>query len=147
MHISFSGSRDGYNAWQAKQLEDFLRQNRDRIRSASHGSCRGADIQFHELIRRVCGKLVYIAVYPSTAATAAPIPRDANFVAAPRPPLTRNPDIINAGKDLLLLTPKEMSEVQRSGTWSSYRYAKRHGIPFQIFWSQDVRLSKETPRG
>jgi hypothetical protein len=45
--------------------------------------------------------------------------------------LVRNKDIVNEC-DVLLVFPKEMEEVQRSGTWSTYRYAKKKNKPIVL---------------
>jgi hypothetical protein len=45
--------------------------------------------------------------------------------------LDRNRDIVD-NCDLLIATPKETTEVLRSGTWSTVRYAKKIGKPIVI---------------
>ena len=142
MRVSFTGTRDGYNDHQAAGLRKWLREHRNRIVVAAHGCCSGADIQFHHLIREICGKSVFIAVYPSTAKTAAPIPEDADYVADRLPPLERNPLIIRTGPDVLLATPKEMAEVVRSGTWHAIRFANKAGVRTEIFWPEVKSDSK-----
>ncbi len=134
MRISFTGTRAGYNERQARQLRCWLNENKNQITIAAHGCCVGADMQFHKLVREVCGNNVYIAVFPSTANTRAPIPEDADFVAEARPPLERNKDIVNLGSDKLLATPLQMHEVVRSGTWAAIRYARKRGVSVETMW-------------
>ena len=49
----------------------------------------------------------------------------------PRDYLDRNKDIVN-NCDLLIAAPKENTEVLRSGTWSTVRYAKQLGVTVVI---------------
>lgn len=134
MRVSFTGSMYGMTRWQARQLADWFREHRNRMMIFSHGCCIGADIEAHSLAREICGSALFIAVFPSTAKTRAPIPEDSDHVAEPRPPLERNPDIVNVGHDMLLATPKEMHEVLRSGTWATIRYARKMKIPYKVLW-------------
>jgi hypothetical protein len=118
--------------WQLQQLEDLIKARCPD--GFSHGSCVGADVQAHALVRRIFGQRTFIAVFPSTAPTKAPVPPDANFVAVAKPPLERNPDIVDWGCDLLVAAPLQMREVVRSGTWSAIRYARKRKIPVEILW-------------
>jgi hypothetical protein len=137
MRISFTGTREGYNDWQANQLADWLTQRKNVIIIAAHGCCKGSDIQFHNLLRKICGKSVFISVFPSNNNyTRAPIPEDANWVDEQRPPLERDKLIVEAGYDQLLATPLQMVEVLRSGTWATIRYAKKKKVPCEIFWRE-----------
>lgn len=120
--------------WQAEQLGKWLTERKNRIVVAAHGCCVGADVQFHELVRKICGRSVFIAAYPSTAKTKAPIPDDADHVAEPKAPLVRNHDIVDCGPDQLLATPKGLAEELRSGTWAAVRYARKRKVPVEIFW-------------
>lgn len=137
MRVSFTGSRKGLTDKQKRDLNDFLSHNKKRIVLTSHGCCVGADVQFHEIARRVCGKSLFIAVYPSTAKTKAPVPGDADYVAPPAPPLERNLEIIDVGNTLLLVCPGEMQEMLRSGTWACKRAAQKRKIPYKIFWPSE----------
>jgi hypothetical protein len=137
VEISFTGTREGYNEWQAEQLGDWLSKHKNRITIAAHGCCIGSDIQFHRLVRKICGNSVFIAIFPSDhALTKAPIPDDADFVAEPAPPLERNRTIVDTGYDQLLATPAQMGEQLRSGTWAAIRYARKRKVPDEIFWRE-----------
>lgn len=94
-----------------------------------HGDCIGADAEAHEAALRM-GTLIYI--YPSTARTRAWC-QGAAMMAAPKPPLDRNPDIVNAG-ECVIATPGQMVEELRSGTWAAIRYARRVRKPVHIIW-------------
>jgi len=135
MEISFTGTRYGMSEFQRNSLENFLLSlsRNNSITSFSHGCCLGADIQFHEIIRKLFGKYVTIKVFPSTASTAAAIPEDSDYVHERLAPMKRNKLIVDAGKDLLLATPLHNQETIRSGTWSAIRYARKIGVNCMIF--------------
>jgi hypothetical protein len=50
---------------------------------------------------------------------------------APKDPLKRNRDIVDAAV-MLIAVPKETTEVLRSGTWTTVRYAKKKGCSVLI---------------
>ena len=133
LRISFTGTREGMNDWQRTQIKTWLIDHRGTVLSAAHGCCVGADVQFHELVREALGRDVLIAVFPSTAKTAAPIPRDSNYVHHQRlDPLIRNKLIIDEGPDVLLAAPRG-PEITRSGTWAAIRYARKKKMLIHIF--------------
>lgn len=132
MKSSFTGTRSGMTPQQKQLLRDWLDRHKSSISFAAHGCCTGSDIEFHKMVREVCGSGVYIAIYPSTSKTRAPIPEDANFVAKPADPLVRNKDIVRAGHDVLVATPKTLYEVLRSGTWAAIRFARKMKVPIVI---------------
>jgi hypothetical protein len=119
--------------FQKSELEEWIAAHPGQF---YHGCCCGADMEFHHLVKKVWGREAFIGIFPSTAKTRAPIPPDANFVAEPKPPLVRDKDIVRAGRDILLAAPLQMSEVLRSGTWSTVRFAKKLGVPVEMFWRE-----------
>jgi hypothetical protein len=137
VNVSFTGTREGMTEHQSLSLAQWLSRHRNRIAVFAHGCCTGADVQAHKLFRDVCGSSLFIAVYPSTANTRAPIPPDADFVDDPKPPLMRNRLIVEAGRDVLLACPKDMEEQRRGGTWHAVRYARNIGVPVEIFWPKE----------
>ena len=135
MKVSFTGTRQGMSAWQKQQLAKFLEEHRSQVALFAHGACSGADAEAHDLVRDVCGSSTFIAVFPSTAKTRVHV-QGADYMADPKPPLERNKDIVDCGCDLLLAAPLQMSEVLRSGTWSTIRYARKRHVPVQILWRE-----------
>ncbi len=148
MRVSFTGTRAGMTPWQSQLFTKWVSERRESIVSFAHGCCSGSDVDAHRLVREICGKSVFIAVFPSTAKTRASIPDDANYVAAPKPPLDRDRDIVGNGSDVLLATPKEIREVVRSGTWATVRYARKKKVRVEIFYPcpKDVEEAKEGSR-
>ena len=69
---------------------------------------------------------------PSTSETRA-FTKIGIFVAEPKAPLARNPDIIDYG-DCVVVCPARMKEELRSGTWAAVRYARRNDCLIWIVW-------------
>ena len=143
MRISFTGTRRGMTPHQEHQLRAWLEEHSptrranttsSKIIAAAHGMCGGADEEFHLLVRKICGGLVYVVGFPSTASTRSSVELDVDYLAKARAPLERNPDIVNVGKDLLIAAPATMGEVLRSGTWATVRYARKVGVPVLVMW-------------
>lgn len=133
MRVSFSGTREGMSERQLALLEAWFKKYKDQVSLFSHGCCMGSDMQAHALIRKIIGRKVFIAVFPSTSTrTRRPAPLDSNFVAKPEPPLIRDKKILAVGKDMLVAAPLTILEVQRSGTWTNIRHAKRINMPYYV---------------
>lgn len=131
-YVSFSGTRQGLSPYQLANLKKLLLSGRN-FDAASHGNCRGGDVQFHKMLRDLYGYMFYIAVFPSTASTGAPLPKDAQYVADRKAPLERDKDIVNFGRHQLIAAPLG-PEIRHSGTWSTIRYAIKRKVPVEILW-------------
>ena len=123
MIIAFTGTRHGLTFDQHRSLEQQLSLLApDEVH---HGDCIGADAEFDSLCRsRDC----VINLHPATleryrAGCKATPPAVLHH---PQSPLKRNRLIVVAS-DLLLAAPSSSSEVLRSGTWASIRYARKLG--------------------
>ncbi len=140
MRISFTGTMEGMNTYQECEVEKLVKSlpTWGGMNIFVHGACKGADIQFHKIVRKVWGKNILIAAFPSTSKSSRidEIRDDCQFVADPRPPLLRNPDIVDAGCDVLIATPLQMQEILRSGTWATVRYARKKNIEVKIAWRE-----------
>ena len=136
MRISFTGTRRGMSAYQERQFEDLIRFyfGRGLMNLFTHGACVGADVQAHRIVRRIFGTSVMIGAFPSNHETSRieELRDDCNFVAAEKPPLERDRDVVDAGKDLLIAAPLQMLEARRSGTWTTVRYARRIGVKVEV---------------
>lgn len=144
MKVSFTGTREGMSTLQWIAVRALLLRKRELITLAAHGNCKGSDAEFHKLVREICGKSVYIAVFPSTCnATRMPDPEDADYIAPPKGPVDRDRDIVRIGHDALIATPLA-SEGRRSGTWTTVRFARKRRVKRYIVL-RDGTLVEEEP--
>lgn len=104
----------------------------------THGDCVGADEDAHEI---ALARDIPIHLRPCDIRSQRAFCRGAAREHLPKPPLARNPDIVDDG-DVLIATPAG-PEVVRSGTWSTVRHARRRGRTRYIIWP-DGAVERET---
>lgn len=125
--LGFTGSRNGLTPAQKDFILAVINElNPDEVH---HGDCVGADALFHQIVRSIDPK-IRIVIHPGN------IPKlrahcKGDEVLPAKDPLERNRDIVD-GCDILLGCPEAKIEVQRSGTWSTIRYAKRTDCPVRV---------------
>jgi hypothetical protein len=93
-----------------------------------HGDCLGADKEAHDTARSC---RLFIEAHPSTLVGLRAF-TDADVIHPEKPPLDRNRDIVDA-VELLVAAPCG-PEMQRSGTWSTVRYARKQRRRVIVFW-------------
>jgi hypothetical protein len=94
------------------------------IHSFHHGDCVGADAEAHDSVRHEFPKVV-IVIHPPAKDTKRAF-KKGDRSERPKQYLARNRDIARACQ-VLIATPKQDFEVNRSGTWSTVRYAREYG--------------------
>lgn len=118
--IGFTGTQRGMTSLQYSIVTRFLETYKDKIYEVHHGDCIGADAEFHD----ICNNLGFdITIHPPKNESKRAFKKGSNS----RPKkeyLERNHDIVD-DSDIMLVCPKEKNEILRSGTWSTYRYAKK----------------------
>ncbi len=127
-NVGFTGTRRGMTLGQKAALQEHLDLN-DDIHFLHHGDCIGADAQAHSI---ALGFGIQMKIHP---------PKDQKYrafcspgiMAAVRPYLERNHRIVEES-DYLIAAPADDHEVLRSGTWTTYRYARRQGKKVLILW-------------
>lgn len=125
MIVGFTGTQRGLTLPQSNGLTKFF--NALRISEFHHGDCIGADKIAHTLaVERGIRIIIHPPVNKTKRAFCA-----SEHTLEPKEYLCRNRDIVNAS-DMLLACPGEDSEVLRSGTWSTIRYARRTNINGKI---------------
>lgn len=141
MIVGFTGTRWGMTVRQKDSLAFWLRVLMagwaGDHSSFHHGGCSGAD----EEADTIASALVApedVHVYPAdkSVATHSQLVMDRaeqRTVHPAKPPLVRNEDIVNIC-EVLVATPRERAEVQRSGTWHAVRYARKVGKPTLMLW-------------
>ena len=135
MDVGFTGTQDGMTEAQRKSLRQVLKElhsgelGEDEFH---YGACIGADTQ--AVLEAIDVGYVVIAYPASDVASSKQglIPEQAIVVAA-QPALKRNPLIV-ANSDILIATPKYMSESLRSGTWTTVRHARKQSKPIIYIW-------------
>jgi hypothetical protein len=137
LKIGFTGTRFGMSAQQKTQFEELLRSmdSRDElpILEFHHGDCLGADTHAHRIIRRHFPH-IRIVIHP---------PREAierafsvgDDIRLPQTYLQRNHNIVDE-TDFLIAAPKDRTEVLRSGTWATIRYARAKGLKMAILYPE-----------
>lgn len=136
MRLGFTGTQNGMTRIQAIAVFDEI----DALwpDEVDHGLCVGADAEFHELVRGLSPTVQIVGHPPVNGSKMARC--DCDRMWAPKPYLFRNHDIVDAS-DRLLAAPKGAEE-QRSGTWSTVRYARKRGKPITIVWP-DGSITRE----
>lgn len=141
LEVGFTGTQVGLGRRQQAALSNFLyRLSREWLVTLHHGDCIGADREAHLL---ALGLGMRIVVHPPSV----PDKRawcEGDEILPEDDYLRRNKKIVHAS-DLLVACPHQAEEKLRSGTWSTYRYAKRIERPrFLIF---PAGLVLREPRG
>lgn len=143
MIVGFTGTSGGLTPIQASTLQEFLAEGTamEYMRTFHEGDCVGADHSAAYIINNF-RKDVQLVVHPPTN------PRKRAFflpegcqVMPEAPYLERNHNIV-AGCSVLVACPAELSEIVRSGTWATVRYARSNGATI-YFVFPDGSLVKE----
>lgn len=108
-------------------VEDWLLHNQPEF--VHHGSCVGADYEFHKISRHLNLK---IKGHPPIN-TSLMVMLDFDEENGPKSYLIRNADIVNE-TELLIACPKEDSIQFKGGTWHTYHYANRRNKYIIIIW-------------
>ena len=136
MKIGFTGTRDGMSTHQLAGVYEILRCLCPS--EAHHGDCVGSDTQFHNSVRQSELDTRIVMHPPSNSSHRAYSTADDSC--APKPYLDRNKDIVDCTK-ILIAAPRGL-ETQRSGTWSTIRYARSRNRPIIILWPDGRRTSE-----
>lgn len=127
MIIGMSGSRTGITRCAKMKFLNFLKEN--DIEEAHHGDCVGSDQEFHNIITsKKIKSVIHPPINPYKRAYCM-----GDLVMPEKQYLSRNKDIVNSS-NILIAFPETMTEVLRSGTWSTIRYAKKMGKDVKIFY-------------
>jgi hypothetical protein len=134
MKLGFSGTQDGMTIKQRAALTTWIEDYFDSITHFRHGDCVGADAQAHAIVAllkerhgRHQGMYPRIVIHPCTIENKrAKCHVNVYNVHPAKPPLVRNKDIVD-NSDVLIAAPKTATEIMRSGTWSTIRYARKMG--------------------
>ncbi len=116
--IGFTGTQIGMTK---PQFVSFSKVYKELgVKELHHGDCIGSDEEAHGVARKYGNRIV---IHPPSSSSKRAFCKG-DVVHRPAPYLERNKDIV-ADTELIIATPKQMAEIQRSGTWATVRYARR----------------------
>lgn len=116
IHVSFTGTRNGMTRRQKIGVRGLLRAS-DIFH---HGDCDGSDEEAHDIALDIgCD----IEIHPPEDSKLRAFCKGAKKVHPVKPYLVRNKDMVRVC-NVLIATP-EGPEIERSGTWSTIRYADK----------------------
>jgi hypothetical protein len=131
--VGFTGTRKGMTDEQWERVYQILMGL--EYEEVHQGDCIGADADFFVIvygIRQETGRPCTIHAWPSTV-KGTNTHSKSDIIHDPLPPLVRDKIMVERS-DLLIACPKGDEEEVRSGTWTTVRYARKHGIRINIVW-------------
>ena len=129
MRVGITATRQGLAPLQAVRLYRVLKALKGTDPILAHGDCVGGDAQAHTIARW----LEYdIIVYPGNMDKLRAF-CEGDVVKEPKRNLDRNKDIVEFCGVLIVL-PNGFTEQIRSGTWSTFRYARSVKKPLVVIY-------------
>lgn len=119
--VGFTGTAEGMSDTQKAQFKKTLASL--PVTEFHHGDCVGADAEANGI---ACELDINIIIHPPENGYKRAYCSGASEILPAKPYLERNHDIVDA-VDVLFVAPKTNEEQRRSGTWATYRYAKKVG--------------------
>jgi hypothetical protein len=137
MKVGFTGTRHGMTTKQLDAVRSKLQNFNPK--ELHHGDCIGADSQAHAIARAIgCA----VIIHPPSDTTQRAWMQGAAYTHKPRNHIARNHDIVDTC-DLLIAAPYESTEILRSGTWATIRYAYKTNRPMIIIYPNGSYALKE----
>jgi len=127
MIIGITGTREEPTEKQKEIIIDLFAS--DDLCQVHHGDCVGVDAFCHDVADEF-GRI--IEVFPPEKDTYRAF-KQGDVLHEMKPYIQRNHDIVNSC-DLLIVVPDSFKEKQRSGTWATYRYAKKTKTDYIIIF-------------
>jgi hypothetical protein len=127
MRIGFTGTRYGMTPAQQERFVDLIKAldfSSGTVTEFHHGSCEGADVEAHALVRQYLPD-VKIVVHPSKKKDHE-VEVAGDVVMPELGHLSRNQKIVKH-TDVLIATPFHADEQQFGGTWFTVRFARKMG--------------------
>lgn len=141
MIVGFTGTQDGMTQDQRLAFQNLLASLvvGARARQLHHGNCIGAD---DEAVEDAHALRLFTVAWPGPSMKKRGT-RVSSDTRSALPYLVRN-KIIAREVDVLIAAPKQETEIVRSGTWATVRYAREAGKPIYII-RPDGSISEERP--
>lgn len=144
LRIGFTGAQKGMTAEQTREVDRllgvFMRQHTQPggLAEFHHGDCVGSDEQADELAYR---HGYYIVLHPPDSDKKRAWTTHYDMSRMPKPYLVRNREIVHDDYglcDWMIATPGDRNERQRSGTWATIRYARKHTALLIVYPDGDI---------
>lgn len=121
--IGFTGTHKGMTAEQQRTTKCFLKVEYDvHGCELHHGDCVGADEQAHNIASELG---MAIVIHPPIDNKARAFCKS-KMILEPKQYLRRNQEIVVC-TEMLIVCPATFIEERRSGTWATWRYARKLG--------------------
>lgn len=140
--VGFSGTRQGLTPAQVTALGDILANHIHPTR-VRHGRAKGADAELARIVRSMFPSC-WIIAHPCNLYWSQDVTAPADEVLTAEEPLVRNQHIVD-GVDVMVICPQGMQEEQRSGTWATYRYARKVGKPLWVVYPDGSVREESAP--
>jgi len=100
----------------------------------TNGCCDGADRQLHSVAAAQDIATEFFPSNPEQREWAESVQNVMEVVHRIEPPLKRNRSMVSTGRRGLVAAPYTTSEITRSGTWATVRYARNINRPIWIIY-------------
>ena len=127
-HLGITGTRYGTNSKQHDRLILAMYKFYEPGITLHHGDCKGVDSEAHEIAKRLGYK---IEIHPPTNPSWRAFNRG-DILHIPRGYKERDRIIVEMSEHLLVVPLKEEIEQPNTGTWKTYRMAKKSIVPYTI---------------
>lgn len=121
MIVGFTGTRTGMSPTQLQHVEQLLIEL--EAKELHHGDCIGADCECHAIALRLG---ILVVLHPPNIDVARAFCDGWVCTLPPLSYLERNRAIVDACEEVIA-APRTHTMEQRSGTWSTVRYARSQG--------------------
>ena len=128
--LGFSGTQVGMTTPQGAELYHLLAERQGDYGQElefHHGQCIGADEQALRMAKHLG---IWTVSHPPLNQVKMSL-ETSDLTLPAKDYLDRNWSIVLASQEMVFC-PKEMAEVLRSGTWATYRYAKKLGRSYTV---------------
>ncbi len=123
--VGISGTRHGATSVQLAKITLLLGILKEQgAMNFRHGDCVGVDVEVADIAREF-GYRIFVHPGPNGVGS------KADYEYCSMPFLDRNKMIVDMS-DVMLIVPYTNKEILRSGTWATYRYAKKMCVPIKM---------------
>jgi hypothetical protein len=151
-HVGFTGTRKGMTLQQYKAFKNVICDecSSKDLFGFHHGDCLGADAEAHQYVASTFNRVIIHIHPPKEARLQAfvyntdefALIASRSYVYAPLSYIERNRIIVNSS-GLLIAAPDTMTDVTRSGTWSTVRFARKKNVPVILVYPDGTVVAED----